>query len=114
MYICNALFHHGHSSFNLSILEYIDITNLSKDKAKKLILSREQHFLDSLEPKFNIQKIVGNSLEQKRSEKTKALISAIKSGIFRSEETKAKISEALKGKNHPLFVKLFQLNLKQK
>lgn len=25
MYICNAILHHGHSSFSLSILEYIDI-----------------------------------------------------------------------------------------
>jgi hypothetical protein len=41
MYICNTLLYHGHSSFSLLIVEYIDITNLSKDKVKKLILSWE-------------------------------------------------------------------------
>jgi GIY-YIG catalytic domain len=50
MYINNALLHHGYSEFSLSILEFIDITNLSKEDASKLILEREQHFLDSLSP----------------------------------------------------------------
>jgi len=43
MYICNALLHHGHSSFSLTILEYTDISNLSLEKARILILEREQH-----------------------------------------------------------------------
>jgi group I intron endonuclease len=46
-YIYNALLDYGHSSFSLSILEYIDITNLSEDKARKLILEREQYYLNS-------------------------------------------------------------------
>ena len=51
----------------------------------------------SLEPKYNIQKIADSSLGQKRSEKTKA-----------------KISEALKRKNHPLFGKTFSVEAKTK
>jgi len=42
-YICNALNHHKYSAFSLSILEYIDITNLSLEEARKLILEREQY-----------------------------------------------------------------------
>lgn len=45
-YISRALIHHTHSAFSLSILEYIDISNLSKEEARKLILSREQIYLD--------------------------------------------------------------------
>lgn len=35
MYIYNALLHYGYGAFSLSILEYIDISNLSKEDAKK-------------------------------------------------------------------------------
>lgn len=53
MYIYNALRNHGYSVFPLSILEgsprqsgaeqHIDISNLSKDEAIRLILKREQY-----------------------------------------------------------------------
>jgi len=43
MYICNSLQNHGYSAFSLTILEYIDVSNLSKDESRKLILEREQH-----------------------------------------------------------------------
>jgi len=49
-YINNALFSHGYSSFSLTILEYLDITNLSLEETRKFILEREQSYLDSLEP----------------------------------------------------------------
>jgi len=42
-YISRAILRHTHSAFTLSILEYIDITNLSLEEARKLILSREQY-----------------------------------------------------------------------
>jgi len=50
MIINKALYNYGYSAFNLSILEYIDITNLSKDEAKIIILEREQYYLDTLSP----------------------------------------------------------------
>jgi len=72
-----------------------------------LIFSREQHFFNLLSPEYNIQKIAGSSLGQKRSEVTKALISKIKTGenhyLFgksHKAETKILISESLKGKTH--------------
>jgi hypothetical protein len=48
MLINKALYNYDYSAFNLSILEYIDIINLSKDEAKIIILKREQHYLDTL------------------------------------------------------------------
>jgi group I intron endonuclease len=67
-YICRAIMYHGHSSFSLTILEYIDTTDLSKDKAKELILCREQYYLDMLEPEINILKLAGSSLGYKHTE----------------------------------------------
>jgi group I intron endonuclease len=87
-YINNAILLHGYSSFSLSILENINITNFSKNKARNIILEREQYYIDSLLPEYNILKIAGSSL-----------------GALHTEQTKTKISEALKGENHPFFGK---------
>jgi len=53
-----------------------------------LIFSKEQYFFEKYSPEYSIQKIARSSLEQKRSEITKTLISKVKSS-----------------KNHPLFDK---------
>lgn len=99
-YISRALIYHGHSTFSLTILEYIDIRNLSKDEAKAIIFSKEQYFFDLLLPEYNTQKIAGSPLGQKRSESTRTLIRKIKSGLTHTIETKLKISETLRGKTH--------------
>src|SRR5579871_3709479 len=52
-YISRALILHGNSAFSLSILEFIDITNLSKLDSRNLILSREQYYFDLIQPKYN-------------------------------------------------------------
>jgi hypothetical protein len=49
-YICNALAYHSYDTFSVTILKIINITNLSKKNAQKLILEREQYYLDTLEP----------------------------------------------------------------
>jgi group I intron endonuclease len=99
-YISRALILHTHSAFSLTILEFISIENLSLEETHQLIFSKEQYFFDLLSSEYNIQKIAGSSLGQKRSENTKTLISKIKSGLTKSIKTKLKISEALKGKTH--------------
>lgn len=117
-YICNAIIYHTHSAFYLSILEYIDIpTNLTKEEARKLILESEQFYLDyifSLDDSniYNILPTAGSSLGHNLSEKTKALMSVAKSGenhpMFGktlSPEFKAKLSEAKSGENHHMFGK---------
>ena len=48
-YIYNALTYHGYDTFSVTILEIINITNLSKKDARKLILEREQYYLDTFE-----------------------------------------------------------------
>lgn len=45
-YIYRAFLHHTYCAFSLSILEYINIFNLSKDTARLLILSREQYYIN--------------------------------------------------------------------
>ena len=90
-YICRALLHYNHSAFSLSILDYIDISGLSKKEARSLILKSEQFYLDiifSLDVPYtyNVLKIAGNSL-----------------GYIHSEETLAKMSKALSGENNPRY-----------
>jgi uncharacterized protein YqjF (DUF2071 family) len=70
-YISRALIHHGYSAFSLSILEYIDISNLSLEEARKLIFSREQYYIDTLKPNYNIFLIAGSLLGFNHSEVTK-------------------------------------------
>jgi len=85
-HINNALLVHGYSAFSLTIFEYIDISHLPKEEARKLILEREQLYINSLDPEYNINPIAGSRLSSKAS-----------------VETLAKISLALRGENHPMF-----------
>jgi len=116
--ICNALVSHGYSAFSLTILEYIDnISNFSQDEARILILEREQHYLDSLEPEYNILKIAGSSLGYKHSEESLIKMSEVKIGRSLSAETKALISENMSdrtGENHSNFNKLYFTETKEK
>ena len=114
-YISRAIIHHTHFAFSLSILEFIDISNLSKEEGRKLILEREQFYLDLIfkeaEPNtYNILKVAGSSLGLIHSVESKALMSEAKSGEnhprgmlgkTHSVETSALISEALSGDKNP-------------
>ena len=79
-YIYRALLKYGPSNFSLEILEYCE-----PDK----LLEREQYYIDYLKPEYNIAKIAGSPL-----------------GIKLSEETKRKISLAMKGDKNPMFGKI--------
>jgi len=59
-YISRALIAHDHSTFSLSIIENINITNLSIEDSKELILAREQYYLDYMfiEDNINIYNIL--------------------------------------------------------
>jgi group I intron endonuclease len=110
-YISKALIHHTHSAFSLAILEFIDISNLSKEEARKLIISREQYYLDlifsSNKPNtYNLLKIAGSMLGFNHSAETIAKISGENNHFFgkiHTEETKALLSEINKGEKHPFF-----------
>lgn len=78
--IFRALLKYGYSKFGLEILEYCD-----SDKC----LEREQYYIDSINPDYNILKKAGSHL-----------------GYKHTEETIAKLVLALKGEKHPMFGKL--------
>ena len=56
-----ALLKHGFSNFSLEILEYCDV---------KVLLEREQYYLDELKPVYNIVKKAGSTLGYKHTEET--------------------------------------------
>ena len=64
--ICTALLKHGYSSFQLEILEYC-----TSDKA----IEREQYFLDTLKPEYNILTTAGSSLGRPLTDEAKAKMS---------------------------------------
>jgi group I intron endonuclease len=91
MVINKALLKHDISNFSLEILEYCEPENA---------VSREQYYIDLLNPEYNILKIAGSSLGFKHSDESRAKMSAPK-----SEATRTKLSALNKGKNNPMFGK---------
>jgi group I intron endonuclease len=105
--ISRALIKYGYANFSLSILEYCDRCDLTV---------REQHYIDKFNPQYNILKIVGSSLGFKQSEETKLKISKALKGVytgdksplfgsFHTEETKKRMSLSKAGENNPLYEK---------
>jgi len=78
-HICSALLKYGHANLSLTIIEYCD---------KEKCIEREDFYLSSLKHEYNICQKAGSSL-----------------GIKYSDETKTKISDALKGENNPNYGK---------
>jgi group I intron endonuclease len=77
MLINKALLKHGYANFTVEILEYCELDKLR---------SREQHFLDLLEPEYNMLKTAGSLLGFKHSEETIAKLKArFKDRVFTSE-----------------------------
>jgi len=105
-YFSKALLLHKHSSFSLAIIEYIDISSLSKKEARKLILEREQYYLDLIfketEPNtYNILRTAGSSLGYNHSLEVRAKIKKMLSDPL----IRIKMSEAKKGQNNHMFNK---------
>jgi len=78
-----ALLKYGHSNFKLEILEYCD---------SKVLISREQIYLDLLKPEYNILDKAGSSFGFKHSESTIAKFKEIGNNRVYSEERKAKFA----------------------
>ena len=105
--ISRALIKYGYSNFSLTILEYCEKSELQ---------AREQIYLGSLGPVYNILKTAGSSSGHTLSEGTKAKISQALKGVHVgdkspwfgktfSEETKQRMSLKKAGENNPLFGK---------
>jgi group I intron endonuclease len=80
---------YGESSFSTEILE---------ECSPEDCLEREQHYLDTLRPYYNIHKVAGSPRGRVVSEETKSKISAALTGRKLSPDHKKKISESLRGK----------------
>lgn len=77
---------YGYGNFSLEILEYCD---------KSVLLAREQYFLDTIQPAYNILKLAGSNKGYKHSDETKLNLSLLKKGFKHTEDTKVKISKNL-------------------
>jgi len=80
--IYRALLKHDYSNFSLDILEYCEA---------KLLLEREQYYIDNLKPEYNILKIAGLRLGSKFTEKTLSLLLISSTGCKHTQETKLKM-----------------------
>lgn len=113
--ISRALIKYGYANFSVAVLEYCDKSDLCV---------REQYYLDKFNPQYNILKIAGSSLGFKHSEETKGKISKALKGIFagdksalfdrnHTEETRKKMSLKKGGENNPLYGKTHSENTKE-
>ncbi len=83
---------YGGDAFEFSILEIVqEIEN---------VISREQYWIDTLKPEYNLAPVAGNNIGSKRSEETRKKLSEGKIGyrnhrfgVKASEETRKKMSE---------------------
>ena len=106
-YLQNAYNRYGDSTLKFSILEIV--------KNKEDCIFREQYYIDTLQPEYNICKIAGNCLGVKHTKETRKnmseahknpskeyrqKISERQIGRKLSEETKKRMSKAQKGRKH--------------
>ena len=94
--LVRAVNKYGEQNFKLEILE---------ECAPENLLTREQFYLDTLSPKYNIAKIAGSNLGIKRTEEAKLQRSIIQKNNWKNPEYKAKHLESLSknwksGANH--------------
>lgn len=95
-YLQNAFNKHGKNSFIFEIIE---------ECKKENLIIREQHFIDILNPVYNIAKIAGNSIGTKRNKETLKKLSdshkgqkAWNKGIPATDESKKNQSLKMKGR----------------
>jgi hypothetical protein len=84
------------TKFKLEILEYC---SGRRSHPTEKCIKIEQHFINLLQPEYNILQIAGSSrpsLGFYHSEKTLCKMSADRKGIPKSEETRAKMSARLR------------------
>ena len=92
MLIYKALLKYGYSAFSLTVLECCKLEDL---------IQREQHYLDTLCPEYNILTVAYSSLGYKHTEETLAKISQENNHMFgmsHTEEARAKMTTAKLGR----------------
>lgn len=88
-----SLLKYGYFYFSLEILEYCEL---------KLLISREQYYIDHLNAEYNICKVAGSSKGRKVSETTKKAINIVLKGKKLSVEIGAKLIGRGLGRKHNL------------
>jgi len=101
--IYSAILKHGYSNFQLEILEYC---------TKENAISREQYYIDLLNPVYNLNSIAGSRLGSTHSEETKRKMRNTAQGRKMSEQAKILLSLANKGMNNPNFGKTHRAETK--
>lgn len=96
--LVRAVNKYGEENFIFNIIEECSVEN---------VLIREQHYLNELNPKYNIAKIAGSNLGIKRSEETKLKKSISQKENWTDENYRKKHLEQLsknwkKGSNHKM------------
>lgn len=81
----SAILRYGISEFTFEVLEFCEPDTLIK---------REQFYIDTLNPQYNILKVAGNRKGFIHTEATKELQRVARLGVVLSEETKLKMSAA--------------------
>jgi group I intron endonuclease len=89
----NHILKYGYKDLEFLIIESFEFIS------NEHLLSREQYYIDTLKPFFNICKVAGNTSGVKLSNETKMKLSKILTGKIVSAETRLKMSISGKGKN---------------
>ena len=97
---------HGKDNFIFYVLEFVENEN-------ELII-REQYYIDSVKPEYNINLIANSSLGVKRSEETKEKVRQANIGLKHPEWRNKIKSEAQGGENHWTKKKKFSEESKKK
>jgi group I intron endonuclease len=75
----SSVLKHGWNKFKFGVLEYLDLSINSKQE-KKVLLEREQYYLDNINPSLNICKIAGSPLGVKHGRSFSINLSKAKRG----------------------------------
>ncbi len=91
-YLQNAYNKYGKDSFNILMIESVE--------DKSLLLEREQYYIDTLNPEYNICRIAGSTQGRRFSEEHKQRLSNSLKGKKRTEEQKRQASLCKTGTTH--------------
>lgn len=92
--IVRAIVKYGLSSFLVGTLEICDKDN---------VRDREQYFIDTHKPHYNVLTLVSSSLGLKHTEEVKDILRKLRTGAVQSPEVRSKISLASAGENNGFY-----------
>jgi group I intron endonuclease len=84
MVICKAILKYGYANFKLEILEYC---------SPEECIKREQYYINTFNPEYNVLKVAGSTLGYKHSEETKAKFKTRKLAADQLEKLRAHLTE---------------------